>query len=92
MACGWHEISHEDPEEVTKFIEKLREKFEDEFGIVKVKRGKAHAHLGMTLDFTEPGKVKVDVSEMVKKMVEDFSVKSTKIDKTPAAEHSFVGP
>ena len=57
---------------------------------MKVKRGKVHVHLGMTLDFTEPGKVKVDVSDMVKKMVEDFSVKSTKIDKTPAAEHSFV--
>ena len=46
MTLAWHaddmKMSHVDPEEVTKFMEKLKEKFEDEFGIVKVKRGKRH--------------------------------------------------
>ena len=35
-------------------------------------------------------KVKVDMSECIKKMVDDFSIESDKINKTPAAEHSFV--
>ena len=94
MTLAWHvddmKMSHVDPEEVTKFINKLKEKFKDKFGIMKVKRGKTHNCLGMTLDFTEKGKAKVDMSECIKKMVEDFSIKTDKIDETPAGEHLFV--
>ena len=44
----------------------------DNIGKVKVTRGKRHDYLGMTLDYTDPGKVKIDMIDYVKNMVEDF--------------------
>jgi hypothetical protein len=41
---------------------------------VKVTRGKIHDHVGMRFDFSEPGKVKVDMIDNVKEMLDDFSV------------------
>ena len=41
-------------------------------GQVKSTRGKVHEYLGMTLDFTNPGEVKIDMRDYVKKMVRDF--------------------
>ena len=40
----------------TKFINELKEKLEDKFGVMKVKRDKTHNHLGMTLNLTDEGK------------------------------------
>ena len=55
-----------------------------------MKCGKAHNCLGMALDFTKKGKVKVDMSECIKKTVDNFSIKTNKIEKTLEGEHSFV--
>ena len=41
-------------------------------GAVKSKRGKIHNYLGMVLDYSHPGKVRIDMRDYVVKMVTDF--------------------
>ena len=45
------------------------------YGEVKATRGKKHDYLGMNFDFSEKGKVKIDMIEYVKSMINDFSIK-----------------
>ena len=54
---------------------------------VEPTRGKKHDYLGMIIDFTEQGKVIIDMVKYVEPMVEDFPVKISKASKTPAAEN-----
>jgi hypothetical protein len=80
----------------------IDEKVNDEFeqwlnknygthGAVKTTRGKIHDYLGMTFDFTNEGKVIIDMKEYVQAMLDDFSVKFQKNEKaiTPASENLF---
>jgi hypothetical protein len=39
---------------------------------VKATRGKVHDYLAMKLDFTAPGKLKVDMTDYVDNMVKEF--------------------
>ena len=41
----------------------------------------------MLVDFTEKGKMKINMVKYVESMIEDFPVKISKISKTPAAEN-----
>ncbi|CAJ1968998.1 unnamed protein product [Cylindrotheca closterium] len=52
----------------------------------KIVRGKIHRYLGMTLDFSVKGKLKIRMDDYVKNMLEDFPVKFNKDSKqeTPA--------
>ena len=50
---------------------------------------KKHDYLGMMFDFSEKGKVKIDMIDYVKSMVEDFPTKIKGSDKTPAANDLF---
>ena len=43
----------------------------------------------MLVDFTEKGKVKIDMVKYVESMIENFPVKISIISKTPAAENLF---
>ena len=52
-------------------------------------RGKKHVHLGMTLDYSVPGQVKVDVTDYVKSMIEDFPQDLDGKATTPANDHLF---
>jgi hypothetical protein len=56
-------LSHFDPKEVDKMIAWLKQEyesiFEDGSGKMTVSRGKVHKYLGMTLDYTTPGQVKI---------------------------------
>ena len=52
-------------------------------------RSPRHEFLGMILDYSEPGKVKIDMTDYVEKMVEEFEYELPKSAKTPAAEHLF---
>ena len=45
------------------------------YGAVKATRGHIHDYLGMTFDYSEEGKVKIDMIDYMKAMIEDFSVK-----------------
>ncbi len=64
--------SHKKPEVNDKFAEWLEDMYGGEHGQVKTHRGKIHEYLGMTLDFSEPGKVKIKMIDYVKDMLESF--------------------
>ncbi|KAL7564335.1 hypothetical protein ACA910_007187 [Epithemia clementina (nom. ined.)] len=73
----WHvddlKSSHVDPKVNDEFAGWLQHKYGDpEVGKVKTERGKRHDYLAMTLDYTVPGEAKIDMSEYVKNMVNDF--------------------
>jgi hypothetical protein len=57
----WHvddlKISHFDPTVVTDVIQMLSDEFGKEAPLT-IRRGHVHDYLGMTLDFSVPGKVK----------------------------------
>jgi hypothetical protein len=82
--------SHVDSKINDKSHKWLNEKY-GKFGEVKVTRGKILDYLGMRFDFSEPGKVKVDMIDYVKEMLDDFSedFKPTDSAPSPAAEDSF---
>ena len=50
---------------------------------MKAARGKHHEHLGMTLDHSNKGKMKVDMTKCIKDMLKDFPVAIEKIALTP---------
>jgi len=77
--------SHVDSRINDKFAEWL-EKMYGKHGKVKVHRGKVHDYLGMNLDFSEKGKVKIDMKSYVKDMIEEYPVQLSETDvaKTPA--------
>jgi hypothetical protein len=64
---------------------------EDGTGAMKVFRGKVHEYIGMTLDFSAPGKVMVTTLDYMKEIVDDFTKQSggRKTAVTPASEHLF---
>ncbi len=92
----WHvddlKISHVDPEVVTEVIELLESEFGKEAPLTKT-RGHVHEYLGMTIDFSNPGKVKLSMIEYIRDMLE--SVPAELIGNnaecaTPASEHLFL--
>ena len=60
-------------------------------GEMKVKRGKVHGFLGMTLDFSKQGQAKATVCDCVRSIVVDFAKhdKSIVTTATSAANHLF---
>ena len=63
--------SHKDPSMNTKFLNWLNKKY-GKFGKVVATRGKVHNYLGMTFDYRMKGKVKLDMSDYVKKTLDEF--------------------
>jgi hypothetical protein len=82
--------SHMDPK-VNDEFEKWLNKMYGDHGLVTTTRGNAHDYLGMTFDFSEEGKVKIDMINYMEAMVDDFSAKfkSKDIAPTPAPEDLF---
>ena len=72
------------------FLKWLNEKY-GKFGEVKATRGKIHDYLGMTFDFTDPGKVKVDMCEYMSSMVDEWpgGIKPGDTAPTPATTDLF---
>ena len=70
---------------------KYEQLFEDGSGAMTITRGKIHDYLGMQLDFSTPGEVKVTMIPYVKEIVTLFEQydNSTKTAKTPASEFLF---
>jgi hypothetical protein len=61
--------------------------------MVKVTRGKRHNYLGMTLDYSTPGEVKIDMVEYNKSMIKTFPEEiRNKIVTTPSSESLFETP
>ena len=62
---------------------KLREGMNPNYGKngeVKVNKGKVHKYLGMTADFTEKGKLKINMNDYVERIINDFSMKISRTD------------
>jgi hypothetical protein len=79
---------------VDDFIEWCRAKWEDPM-ITKMKpsRGKVHDYLGMILDYSEPGKVQIQMKDYMAKTLSEFKcqdeLRATKPVTSPAAEKLF---
>ena len=69
-------LSHRDSSVNDRMIEWLRQEyesiFEDGSGKMTVSRGKIHTYLGMTLDYTIPGLVKVSMFEYIDEILTAF--------------------
>jgi hypothetical protein len=88
----WHvddlKISHVDPKVNTTMIGLIDNEFGKE-GPITVTRGKVHDYLGMTLDYTEKGKVKIKMLDSVAKMIEDLPEEFDGEAATPAGVDLF---
>ena len=73
MTITWHvddlKISHKSEWEISKIIKWLAKIYGD----IKVKRGKQHKYLGMTLDYRKPGQVRVWMKPYVDKIIKSFT-------------------
>ena len=81
-------ISHIDSGAVDKVIGLLHNEFGQE-GPLTVTHGKIHDYLGMTLDFSIPQKVKVQMYDFIDKMLADLPIDMDGTTRTPAADHLF---
>ena len=92
MLVAWHvddiKSSHMKQSVLDEFNEWVSKKYGKERAVV-VTRGKKHACLGMLLDYSEPGKVKVDMKQHVKDMIEDFPFELKNRVASPANENLF---
>jgi hypothetical protein len=89
MVC-WHvddlKVSHVDPGEVTKFGQWLS----TTYGIAVAEyRGKVNDYLRMILDFSLDGRVIINMTEYIGKILEDFPEEISGMRTTPAADHLF---
>ena len=92
MTFVWHvdnlNISHENGDTVDALINKISERYEKEEDLT-IHRGKVHKYLGMKLDYRKEGKVKIDMTDYLKKILDDRSDKYQGRAITPAANHLF---
>ena len=75
LTICWHvddvKVSHVDPKVVTQFLDWLDHMY-GKLGAVTRTRGKIHEYLGMRLDYTRNGEVRIDMTDYVKKMLQEF--------------------
>ena len=88
----WHvddlKISHVDPEVVRGVLQQLESEFGKEAPLT-VTCGKVLEYLGMTLDYSMPGKVLVKMTDYVKAMLDELPSDMEGEAATPAANHLF---
>jgi len=88
----WHvddlKISHVSPDVVTGVIEQLNLEF-GALSPLTVTRGKVHDYLGMTLDYSTPGKVRITMSDYIANMLDDLPDDMDGVAATPAANCLF---
>jgi hypothetical protein len=90
MTVCWHvddlKVSHVDDIELTKFVHRIAKIYGDQ---ITVKRGCVHDYLGMDLDYSLDGKVRVSMIRYVDKVLKDFPEQIKKTSSTLAADHLF---
>jgi hypothetical protein len=87
-------VSHKETKTVDQFIGWASAKYADsDITKLHASRGKVHDYLGITLDYTKSGAVKIYMKEYIKKMLHEFKymeeVEAIKKVSTPAAEHLY---
>ena len=89
---AWHvddlKISHVDPDVVTSIIEKLNKEY-GKLTPLTVTRGKIHEYLGIKVDFSESGKVKLSMKDYIGELLEESPADMAGIATSPAANHLF---
>ena len=89
MTVTWHvddlKVSHKNKKRVDEFEAWLR----SIYGNVKSQRGKHVDYLGIILDYSEKGKLKVSIKDYLAKTMEEFPEKITKTATTPATENLY---
>ena len=92
----WHvddlKLSHIDPRVNDAFIEHFKNLYNrDSLKPVTITRGKTHDYLGIDLDYTHVGSVRISMIKYVDKIFNDFpeQVITTVPPSTPAANHLF---
>ena len=82
--------THKDPKVNNRFDKWLQANY-GEHGEVAIHRGPKHDYLGMELDYSQKGKVKIGMTKYVEGMLEDFpeKIKSTDTAVTPASDGLF---
>jgi hypothetical protein len=88
----WHvddlKSSHVDPKVVTGIIERLEQVLGKEV-LLTINRGKIHEYLGMTLDFSTPGKAKILMIDYIENMLGDKPAEWDEEAATAAVNHLF---
>ena len=91
----WHvddlKSSHVDPKVNDDFIHWLEVTYGDsEIGKVKAVMGKFHDYLAMSLDYSTPGQVRIDMTDYIAAMIKDFpGLSATSTATTPANENLY---
>ena len=93
MTVGWHvddlKLSHVDINVLENIISEIEKEFGKESPLT-VTRGNTHEYLGMTIDFSEPGKVIFSMLEYIERLIADTPADLMKGPNTsPAANHLF---
>ena len=86
----WHvddlKVSHKDPFEINKFPHYLSLQNGKK---LTVKLGKVHEYLGMNLDYSRKGAVKVSMIKYLQKVEDEFPMEITGTAKSTACKHLF---
>lgn len=94
----WHvddlKISHINPSTITKMIQLLDDKYGQEIVDGKrvpvvAHRGKVHEYLGMTINFSSPGKVMFTMYDYIHEMLQEIPDKFIGRAATPATNNLF---
>ena len=71
----WHvddlKISHRDPQVVQGIIDQLSEAY-GKHSELTVNHGPVHDYLGMTVDYSQPGKVRIGMDQYVRDLIDDM--------------------
>ena len=88
----WHvddlKISHVDESGVEKVLDMLNERYGKETPIT-INRGKVHDYLGMTLDYSEAGRVKIRMDDYIERVINEAPDDMSGTAVSPAANHLF---
>ena len=90
----WHvddiKSSHMDPRVNDEFLLWLKRQYGNEgLGEVKYTRGMYHEYLGMTLDYSEQGKLRIDMREYIKKTCNFYPEKLSETTNHPWGDKLF---
>ena len=95
----WHvddlKISHVDPQVLEEIVQTIKKEFGtgSELGYpLTVNRGKIHDYLGMVLDYSNPGKVIIDMKQYIKNTLDSLPPDMSGTAKTPATPNLFKIP
>jgi hypothetical protein len=88
----WHveglKISHVDPEAIEGVLDQLNERYGKKKPLVTT-QGKVYDYLGMILDFSEDGKVKIIMKDYIKDILDELDESMGGVAARPAAPHLF---